>query len=188
MRILGALVPVLLYGFASIFMAWTCAAHASDRNGALYALQSLPTYKNDRAPELADEKLAQLQAFADAVERHTRSKKEAAFLIAWGWHETAFSLAIVDGQCRPLQCDRGRARGAFQEHRIGRPLEEWDRLHGLGNIDAQVESAARRARGMLGMCKTAEGAFRSMTGRGCSARLPGVERRVATYRQIAGRL
>lgn len=178
--ILGLALGVLLAGFV-----YTCTAHGSTPDRVHAAISSLPLFHEDRG---APGKAEQLKAIGDAVARHSKDPRVQAFVIAWGWHESGFSLNIGAGRCRPLQCDRGRARGPFQEHRIGRPLAEWERLHGLENIDFQIASATRRARGMLGMCGSVEGALRAMTGRGCSAALPGVEKRVATYQLVRARL
>jgi hypothetical protein len=175
-------------------LLYTCQAKGSEQRGTLAALRALPVFHADRAPELADEKRAQLEAFATAIDRHATDKRVRAFLIAWGWHESAFSLAITDGQCDRHQCDysqrlkRHLASGAFQEHQNGRPDAEWSRLRGLENIDHQVASASRRARGFIGMCPTIEGAFRALGGRGCDGRLPDAGKRVATYQRTLGRL
>jgi hypothetical protein len=159
-------------------------ASASD-SATLAAIRSLPVAVEDRSDPAKPQQLAQI---AEAVERYSRSKKEAAFLIAWTYSESAHSLRITAGLCRKWECDAGRARGLAQLHRNGLDQATWDRMHGLGNIDSQVEEAARRARGMLGMCPTIEGAFRAMTGAGCSGRLPGVEKRVALFRSLKARM
>lgn len=159
-------------------------AHGRSLAGVQAAVFSLPLFHEDRAGELAETKQAQLKAIADATERHAKGRELRAFVLAWGWHESTFSLRIMAGRCKPLECDRGLARGSHQEHRNGRSQADWDRLHGLENIDFQIASATRRAAGMLAVCGSVEGAFRAMTGRGCRAPLPGVEKRVATFEKI----
>ena len=183
---LKAFVALLLALLAAGFVAlWVSLASGSSPVHA--AVESLPVFHEDRG---APGKAEQLRAIGDAVARHSSDRRVQAFVIAWGWHETAFSMRIVAGQCKPFECDGGLARGFVQEHQNGRPQKEWDRLHGLENIDFQAASAVRRARGMLRMCSDVEGAFRAMGGAGCSGklRLKDAKARVATFERVRARL
>ncbi len=136
------------------------------------------------------EKQAQLNAIASAVVEFTRSPDEAAFLIAWGRSETNYSLRVHAGHCRPWECDRGKARGPWQAHRNGMPIERWDRMHGVENTRAQAEQAARHARWALRQCPDdrIRGAFRVLGGRACYQRLKGEDDRVAAFERIRRRL
>jgi hypothetical protein len=136
------------------------------------------------------EKSAQLNAVAAAVAEFARSPDEVAFLLAWAKHETNLSLRIHAGQCRAWECDRGKARGPWQAHRNGMPLERWDRMHGVENTRAQAEHAARMARWALRQCPDdrIRGAFRVLGGRACWQPLKGDELRVADFQKMRGRL
>jgi hypothetical protein len=154
----------------------------------LVALSLLPTYREDTA---APEKSAQLAAMSTAIHAAAKTPDEAAFLIACGRYETAFSLRIHAGQCRPLECDRGRARGPWQVHRNSAMSDaQWDRMHGVENIDEQALVAASRARWALRQCPAdrVRGAFRVLGGLGCSRALRGEEQRVAAFRAARARL
>lgn len=169
-------------------------AHGRTLASVQNALLALPTFTEDRAPEFAEARARLVREVAEAVARHAVHKDGsphrtlAALTIATMHHESGLSLRIVGGKCLPHECDRGKARGLAQLQRNGMPDADWDRMHGLGNIDAQVAEAVRRIRGMLGMCRSVEGAARALTGRGCSAKLPGVERRMRTFAMVEARL
>lgn len=157
-------------------------------SAALVALGMLPLFAEDRSAELELAKSAQYQALAQAMAETARDRRELAFLVAWGWHETKFSLRIHRNECRRWECDRGRARSPWQLHRNGLDQGSWERLVGIDNVRHQAAEAALRARRALAWCGTVEGAFRSMSGRGCSGRLPDAGARVATYETIRRRL
>lgn len=189
--------------FILLCLVWFLACHcagtvqAKSLAGIHAAVLSLPVFFEDRAPELAAAKAEQLKAIADAVRRHARhrdgllDRKLAAFVVAWGWHETTYSLRVGDGRCHKWECDRGRARGPWQVHRLTLPADVWDRMHGLAHLDMQAAEATRRARGALGQCGgDVEGAFRALSGRGCTAslKLGDEQKRVETYRRVRARL
>lgn len=154
----------------------------------LAVLQMLAVFGEDRSATA--EKAAQLNGLAAAVVSVARDKDEAAFLIAWGDHETRYSLRIHRGHCRPLECDRGRARGPWQNHRNGLSDEKWEALHGVELTRLQAEEAARRARWALNQCKAdrIRGAFRVLGGNGCTKALRGEDERVATFRRVRAKL
>jgi len=164
-------------------------AHAKSIGSVQRAVLELPCFHEDRSPELAPAKSAQLKAIAEAIERHARDRREAAFVTAWGWHETAYSLRIMAGRCKPIECDRGRARGSHQGHRNGLSQADWDRMHGLENIDFQIAEATRRARSALAQCRgDVRGAFAALSGRGCEAKLKDIDARVNTFGRTIRRL
>lgn len=92
----------------------------------------LPTFHEDAAAQFAEQKAAQQQEVADAIEaavagvekKWPGSRKElAAFLYTWGYYETHFSLRIGRGECNSWECDaeylrNGRtiSRRSFNEH------------------------------------------------------------------------
>lgn len=150
----------------------------------LAAVLALPVFHEDAA---SPEKSAQLAA---AVADVARDKDEAAFLIAWGEHETRYSLRIHRGKCKPLECDRGKARGPWQNHRNGLADDRWSALSGIELTGIQAEEAARRARWALRACPAdrIRGAFRVLGGNGCTKALRGEDERVATFKRVRARL
>jgi hypothetical protein len=109
------------------------------------------------------------------------SEPEAAFLLAWGAHESRYRERIIRNDCERWECDHGRARGAWQMHR-GAAGGAWDALP--GSVPLQVASAAHAARWALRTCGNPLGAFRLLGGLGCNGKLRGEEERVATYERI----
>jgi hypothetical protein len=157
----------------------------------LLALALLPSVPAERD---TPEKQAQQSAIASAVLREARGDNElAAFLLAWGSAESNFALRIQLGHCRPLECDRGRARGPWQAHRNGMLEERWERMLGVENTAIQVEQAARHARWALHECKATGdervlSAFRVLGGKRCSSPLPGEQDRLARFKKMRAAL
>src|SRR5687767_12279984 len=89
----------------------------------LAGLNALAVFTEDRAPELAEQKRQQYAAIASAVasvageQKIARRAEWASLIVAIGYAESGFSLRIMDGRCKPWECDRGRARGGWQVHR-----------------------------------------------------------------------
>ncbi len=155
---------------------------------------ALAVFKEDAADEFADAKRAQLEAVAVALEPVARAQKIArpaewaALILAIGDAESGFSLRIHAGQCKPHECDRGRARGPFQLHRYAEAVPTWEQMHGLGNIGVQVRVAsARLARGYYtcrGGTDWLAATINGFAGRRCAEIWPGLESRVATWRRV----
>lgn len=154
----------------------------------LLAVMALATFREDPPDSL--EKRAQIAAVGSAVAEFAKTPNEAAFLIAWAQAETNLSLRIHVGQCKPWECDRGRARGPWQTHRNGMPEERWARMVGVENTRAQAEQAAGHARWAMRQCPgdPIRGAFRRLGGLGCQQSLRGEERRMAAFRRVRARL
>ena len=109
----------------------------------LAALLSLPVAVEDKANEY---KPAQYAALAHEIAkvkppRGIGAKDWRALLIAVGAAETHYALRIMDGRCKPFECDRGRARSSWQLHEnlFTRPV--WAELHGFTNLHIQVKTA-----------------------------------------------
>lgn len=190
---------VFLFGLVGFFPGPVATLEAKSFAGVHSALLALPVCHEDVGAEFEQAKADQLARIAASVDRHARVKdgaldrKLAAFVTAWGWHESAYSLRIGDGKCKPWECDGGRARGAYQGHRsIGMSDEDWDRMHGLVNIEFQVADAVHRARLHLGMCggNVLQAYAALATGRGCSAKVRDKDgkHRVATFNLVYARL
>lgn len=160
----------------------------------LAALLTLPTYAEDTGPELAGAKLAQLTAVADAVaeasaaQRIATSRDWAALVVAIGFHESGFSLRIHDGHCRPLECDRGRARGPWQLHRYAEAVTWWDQMQGVDNVELQAKVVSARMRRGYYTCRGAtdwvSATLSGYAGRRCGSVWPGLEQRFATWRRV----
>jgi hypothetical protein len=156
----------------------------------LVAIGLLPVFHEDVG---VPGKAEQLSAVAAAVSKVARSPEEAAFLLAWADAESHFSLRVSRGECRRWECDRGRARGPWQNHRNGLSAADWDRMHGVENIDFQAERAAKHARWSLRECRMKgdaqiRSAFALLGGKSCSGTLPDIEQRLAAYRRVRGAL
>lgn len=160
----------------------------------LSALLSLPLHTEDRAPEHAEAKRAQLTTLAAAIadasddQSITRPRDWAALIIAIGYAESSFSLRIHVGLCKPHECDRGRARGPWQLHRYAEATPVWDKMTGIENAGVQAAVAsARLARGFY-TCRTKgdwlTATINGFAGRRCDLIWPGLERRVAVYHRV----
>lgn len=167
------------------------------------AVRSLPTYYEDR--DAGELKAVQLQDMADAIEAATdlhkppgvKRKDWVALLIMVAWHESTLSLRIHRGDCKPYECDGGRARGPWQQHRNGRSQADWDALHGLEHVGHQAETASiQLRRGFLLCAKKGasdlpwlEATLNNYAGRSCSVpNWEGRDERVATWIKVRGKL
>lgn len=104
------------------------------------------------------------------------AKDWRALLIAVGAAETHYSLRIMDGQCKAFECDRGRARSAWQLHKNLFTEPVWDELHGLVNIPMQVKTADEMLKRSWYQCggpatelpHAVNRTVRAFAGRGCT--------------------
>jgi hypothetical protein len=155
------------------------------------ALAILPVYHEDRANPY---KGAQLYTNARAIAAVSRSREEAAYLIAIGGHESGFSIRIQFGLCRSFECDGGRALSPWQLHQNGRSLEVWHGFVGL-SLDATKAAAGAALQHVRFAQRVCRGesdpivaTFRAYAGRGCRSVLPGEGERVATFRSVMRKL
>jgi hypothetical protein len=158
------------------------------------ALERLPVARADKTPERLELRAEQSDAFAREIAKVSASaplppRQWAALILAIGHHESAFDTDIVANRCKPWACDRGRARGAFQNHRVSFVAELWDVAP--GNVEAQVAMVDRALRRSLARCKPfapfPAHVFRAYAGRSCSFELKGEQARVATYLRVVSR-
>jgi hypothetical protein len=162
--------------------------------GITKAAFSLTVFSEDAGPEFAEAKRAQLEAVSVAIEPAARAQKIArpaewaALVLAIGDSETGFSLRIGRGECKPRECDRGRARGPFQLHRYAEAVDTWEQMHGLEHIGVQVRVASARLQRGYFTCRGAGDWFVStvngFAGVRCSQMWGGLEKRAATYRRL----
>lgn len=109
----------------------------------LAALLTLPVAVEDKANEY---KPAQYAAIATEVSRlkpprGVGSKDWRALVLAVGGAETHYLYRVMDGQCKPFECDRGRARSGWQLQKNKHIEPVWDQLQGMTNIAVQVQTA-----------------------------------------------
>lgn len=168
----------------------------------LTAIASLPTFHEDVGEHYAEQKREQAQMIATAIDQAVQQNGDwpdgrrelATLMLTVAWHETRLSLRIHDGRCKPLECDRGKARGLWQlqAHR-SLPKERWLRVAGF-NPEA-TRTAAREAAIALvrsrRMCSVATrgrdwvgATLTAYAGVGCGGRLPDLNARIRTYRRL----
>jgi hypothetical protein len=155
------------------------------------AMDALPCYVEDRNDP---DKSAQLDAIAAAVAEVSKDaprapQEWAALLLTIGYHESTFSLRIQRGQCKPYECDHGRARSAWQLHKNLFTAPVWDQLHGVENTAIQVRAASDALRRAFFTCSRSgmpwvQGTLNAYAGRRCSAEWPGLDQRVATFNHL----
>jgi hypothetical protein len=145
-------------------------------------------------PSLASKKDEPVDAaeLADAIVAVPKLTSDwAALLLTVAGHESALSRRIAEGRCRPLECDRGLAWGAYQQHRNAFNADVW----GSPDIRVQTTEAARALRSAFYQCN--RGALRkdwvartinAYAGRSCDAVWPGLQSRLATFKRVRARL
>ena len=160
----------------------------------LAALLALPVSREDRGVEQALAKREQLEAIADAVAHVSltapRPPREwAALVLAVGYHESSYSLRIHAGHCKPLECDRGRARSSWQLHQNYHTRPVWDELWGIENTAVQVRAADGMLRRAFYTCARSgvpwlQATLSAYRGSRCGAEWPGLQVRLATARRL----
>lgn len=205
-----ALVMMALALVIAVLLTARCASSAQTaptlEEWTVKAIHRLPVFYEDRkagnAVELTPEKAAQLHTLAVEVARvSARDRKPplpprrwAALILTVGFHESTFSLRIHRGACKPHECDRGKARGPFQqqENMYTRPV--WDRMTGIENTRVQVEAVDSFLRRHVMTCPSprqadditpVEGILTGYAGRRCGSRWKGLDERVATFWKVS---
>lgn len=144
-------------------------------------------YKEEKPIE---ERTEDVRPLAESIARQSNGDRWlAALAVSVGHHETKFLERIQAGRCKPLECDRGLARGYFQPHRDASLLtrERWDDLVGLEqeNVDLQVKVVLQLLRRGRKVCKTLEGAASYYAVGHC--RWPGARKRGKTAELLLSR-
>lgn len=161
----------------------------------LAAILSLPTFREDID---SPAKPAQLEVLAAgiaqaSVGRPKPARDWAALVAAIAWHESGFSLRIHDGHCKPHECDRGRARGLWQNHKNLYTAPHWDKLIGTEHSALQAKIAADMLERSYWYCARSGapwlvGTINAYAGRACAAQWPGLQQRLATFARVRARL
>jgi len=158
------------------------------------ALDRIPVSKHDKTPERAEQHAANLEAFAQEIARVSERaplppRQWAALLVAIGGAESHYDTEVTAGRCLPAMCDHGKARSAFQVHRLRFVEELWD--NAPGNIAVQVDLADKVLRKTWGTClpqgvAMPQAAFRGFAGVSCSWPMRGEALRVGYYNRAMG--
>lgn len=180
--------PVLPFALCFATLAFAEANHAA---WVRAAMESLPCFVEDRGDP---DKSAQLDGIAAAIAEVSHDaprppREWAALLLTIGYHESTFSLRIQRGQCKPHECDRGRARSAWQLHKNLFTAPIWDQLHGIENTRVQVKAASDALKRAYFTCSRSgvpwlQGTLNGYAGRRCSAEWPGLDQRVSTFNRL----
>lgn len=196
-------VPVW-FGWSLVLMALALAlavllmtqcAHAATNLEAWTqsAIRQLPTFHEDvTSGGRSEAKEAQLTLIASEVAKASRGaplppRQWAALLLTIGFHESAFSLRIHAGDCKPKECDRGKARSPWQLHQNNFNRESWELLVGVENTRVQVLAANELLRRVSQNCvnstrqPTVPGILTAYAGRRCFQDWPGLNARLATF-------
>jgi hypothetical protein len=180
-----------LFALAILLLAAVVSAAPSQRHRewCRAAVASLPVFHEDVG---AEGKQAELDAIAEAVA--LRSVGAPLPPQAWGsliltvWrHESNLSSRIIAGNCKPKECDAGRARGGGQNHRNGNNAADWDVAN--GNVAIQVKMTDDALRGAYYACarsgvEPVAGALNSYAGKRCSSDWSGLQPRLATFNKL----
>ena len=180
--------PVLPFALCFATLAFAESNHAA---WVRAAIESLPCFVEDRGDP---DKSAQLDAIAAAIADVSRDaprppREWAALLLTIGYHESAFSLRIQRGQCKPHECDNGRARSAWQLHKNLFTAPVWDQLHGIENTSIQVRTASEALKRAYFTCSRSgvpwlQATLNGYAGRRCSSEWPGLDQRVSTFNRL----
>lgn len=152
-----------------------------------------PVYVADRT-ESPSARVDLLRPVAEAIAGAATTPEDAALLIALGKHESGFSRAVIEGRCAdigPLACDRGRARGVWQQWAVAcrrayafeagsRESLMLEARCALGNLRAAKRRCSDRNPDALA------GAFSGVGGASCAA--PWANERVHTYGRVVAAL
>lgn len=181
--------PALPFALCFATLAFADTNHAA---WVRAAMESLPCFHEDRGNP---DKAAQLDAIAAAVAEVSRDaprapREWAALLLTIGYHESTFSLRIHRGECKPHECDRGKARSAWQLHKNLYTAPLWDQLHGIEHTQVQVRAASDALKRAYFTCSRSgvpwlRATLNGYAGRRCSAEWPGLEQRVSTFNRLS---
>jgi hypothetical protein len=181
--------PALPFALCFATLAFAESNHAA---WVRAAMDALPCFHEDRGDP---DKSAQLDAIAAAVAEVSRDaprapREWAALLLTIGYHESTFSLRIQRGQCKPHECDRGKARSAWQLHKNLYTAPIWDQLHGIEHTQVQVRAASDALKRAYFTCNRSgvpwlQATLNGYAGRRCSAEWPGLDQRISTFSRLS---
>lgn len=135
------------------------------------------------------------EALASAIEATTKNPDWAALELAVMENETHLSQRIIDGHCKPWECDRGKAWGIFQEHRNAFNARDFGSL----DLTVQVRTGYEMLSRAYWSCSRffpknpsppvwVRFTINAFAGKRCDAEWGGLETRWASFTQIRNRL
>jgi hypothetical protein len=134
-----------------------------------------------------------IAAEAQKAPKSRTPREWSALLFTVLENETHGSLRIHEGRCKPLECDRGRARGPFQEQKSKRNAHFWDQLVGVENTAVQVASASEALKRAYWYsrkhCPDAvwvDATLTTFAGRSCRFPWSGLKPRLASFAKFVG--
>ena len=156
---------------------------------ALLLLALLPVYSEDRSDESIAEHRA---AVAAAVWENSQGKPLpprdwTRLMLTVGFHESGFSKRIIAGKCKKHECDRGRAKGAWQIHANTLNRDKWRDQD--GDLPLQAKLASEMLVRAYWTCarsgvEPVRGALNAFAGKRCGSDWPGLKARLATYGRL----
>lgn len=185
-RVSWVMLFLVALALAMFFSAMTAHANAPSLTERIVAVQPSLASKTDEPVDAAE--------LADAIVSVPKVTPEwAALLLTIAGHESALSARIAANQCRPHECDHGRAFGLYQQHKNKLNADVW----GSTDIRVQTLEAARALRSAFYTCNggsrqlAADWVARTINayaGHRCDAVWPGLQKRLATFERLRRRL
>jgi hypothetical protein len=128
---------------------------------------------------------------AELVTAETKSREWIALILTIAHHESALAQRIADGQCKPHECDGGRAWGLWQAHQNKLNAHVW----GSTDVAVQLLEARRSLRRAFYLCKRSAldpdwvaRTINGYAGRKCDAEWKGLDERLTTFHRVRSRL
>lgn len=153
------------------------------------AIARLPVCREDIGIESKPAQLDDLAALvADSPAPAGWPKREwAALLLTIARHESTLSLRIQRGECKPHECDGGKAVGLWQQHEFSWNADRWEAMP--GNLALQVQVAGEALTRSYLTCKSAkvprvQSTISAYAGRGCGAEWKGLNERLETFGRL----
>jgi hypothetical protein len=112
----------------------------------------------------------------------------ARLMVTIAENESRLSQRIADGKCRPLECDRGKAKGMWQLHRNTLNRDSWGKQD--GDVELQAHLASEQLKRAYWTCSRSGqpwlvGTINAYAGRRCGDKSwPGLQARLITYRRL----
>ncbi len=138
-------------------------------------------------------KPAQLQEIADSIAVVSKSaprppREWATLILTVAENETHLSSRIIAGNCKPKECDAGKARGFGQVHRNSLNGADWDVAH--GNVLVQTKLTHEALVRAFHTCSRSgvpwlQATLNGYKGTRCGdTSWPGLNKRLATFQRL----
>lgn len=145
--------------------------------------QPVSTYDRD---EPADSRRARIETVAQAITLASGcDKRKAAFLAVQAVAESGLRLDVQMCQCPPKQCDKGKARGLWQLHKVPEFPSVW---HNVCGLDLYSQTVAANWTARYYRAQSLECSFASMGGNRVSCGVQWAVDRAKATRRLAAQL